>query len=100
MKNQLIIRPVITEKADNLSSKSNKYSFVVQKDVNKIEIKKTVEATYYVSVRAVNTLIVPGKAKVRSTRAGMLKGIKPGYKKAIVTLAPVDEITIFGEDQK
>ena len=49
MKNQLIIRPVITEKADNLSSKSNKYSFVVQKDVNKIEIKKTVEATYNVS---------------------------------------------------
>ncbi|HUN15694.1 MAG TPA: 50S ribosomal protein L23 [Saprospiraceae bacterium] len=100
MKNQLIIRPVITEKGDNLSSKSNKYSFVVQKDVNKIQIRKTVEATYNVNVLDVNTMIVPGKRKVRSTKAGILKGIKPGYKKAIVTLAPGDEITIFADDQK
>lgn len=100
MKRQIIIKPVITEKADKLSSKSNKYSFVVDKDVNKLEIKKAVEAAYSVNVTSVNTIIVPGKAKVRNTKAGMLKGRKPSYKKAVVSLSPGDEITIFGDDQK
>ena len=99
MKKQILIRPVITEKAEKLSKKSNKYTFIVHRDSNKIEIQKSIEATYNVSVESVNTLLVAGKAVTRNTKSAVLKGKKPNYKKAIVSLAAGDEINIFTEDQ-
>ena len=99
MAKTILIKPLITEKAELLSEKGkgNKYSFVVKKDVNKIEVKKAVEAMYQVTVEAVNTLVMPGKEKNRSTRAGLIRGRKASFKKAIVTLAAGEEIDFFGD---
>ena len=66
MARQILVKPIISEKAEGLSEKLNQYSFVVEKTANKIEIKKAVEEMYNVSVKAVNTLIMPGKAKTVS----------------------------------
>ncbi|MBK6860581.1 MAG: 50S ribosomal protein L23 [Saprospiraceae bacterium] len=94
---QIIIRPMITEKAEKLSTKRNQYTFVVARDVNKIEVSKAIEKMYNVSVESVNTLMMPGKAKSRNSRNAVIKGRKPSYKKAMVTLKAGDEINIFGE---
>ena len=94
---QIIIKPVITEKSERLSKDRNQYTFKVDRNSNKVEIKKAIESTYSVSVIDVNTSVIPGKAKVRNTKAGMVKGIRPAYKKAMVTLKKGDEINIFGD---
>jgi len=48
-----------------------------------------------VKVADVNTVVVPAKSKTRFTKAGLLSGRKPSYKKAIVTLAAGDSIDLF-----
>jgi len=97
MGKQIIIRPLITEKSEKLSEDQEKYSFVVDKLANKIEIRKAIEKMYGVTVEAVNTAIMPGKTKVRNTRSGILKGRKPAYKKAVISLAEGEEIDFFGD---
>mgnify|MGYP003353008376 CR=1 FL=1 len=59
------------------------------------EIKKAVEEFYGVKVADVNTVVVPAKSKSRFTKAGLLSGRKPSYKKAIVTLAAGETIDLF-----
>ncbi|HQX44618.1 MAG: 50S ribosomal protein L23 [Saprospiraceae bacterium] len=98
MTKQILVRPVITEKAEKLSSKRNQYTFIVHRDSNKIEIQKSVAATYNVKVESVNTLVIAGKSVVRNTKRAVLKGRKPAYKKAVVTLAAGEEINIFSEE--
>lgn len=93
----ILIRPIITEKADQLSEKLQQYSFVVDRKANKIEIKKAVEGRYSVNVESVNTLVIPAKVKSRMTKTGILRGRKPAYKKAIVTLVEGEEIDFFGD---
>jgi large subunit ribosomal protein L23 len=98
MSNKIIlIKPLITEKADTLSEGRNQYSFIVDKGANKIEIRKAVEQLYSVNVESVNTLIMAGKRKTRNTRRGVLHGRKPSYKKAVVTLASGESINFFGD---
>lgn len=97
MAKQIIIKPLITEKTETITEKLSQYSFVVDRKANKIEIRKAVENTYGVTVEAVNTLIMPGKAKVRNTRSGIQRGMKSPYKKAIVTLSEGEEIDFFGD---
>ncbi len=97
MARHILVKPIISEKAEGLSEKLNQYSFVVDKKANKIEIKKAVAEMYNVSVKAVNTLTMPGKYKTRSTRSGVQKGRQPSYKKAVVTLAAGEEIDFFSE---
>ncbi len=77
----IILRPVITEKA-TLGSEHNQVTFMVAKDASKPEIKKAVEELFKVKVKKVNTLNQQGKVK----RFRGIKGRRPGYKKAIVTL--------------
>jgi len=91
----VLIRPVITEKVNNQMEKSGRYTFQVGKAANKLEIKKAVEDFYGVKVTDVNTVVVPAKNKSRFTKAGMLSGRKPSYKKAIVTLASGESIDLF-----
>ena len=93
----ILVKPLITEKADTLSEGKNQYSFIVDKGANKIEIRKAVEALYTVSVEAVNTMVIPGKRKTRNTKKGVLHGRKPSYKKAVVTLATGENIDFFGD---
>lgn len=79
----IIVRPVITEKTMQLLEE-NKYTFVVAREANKIEIKRALEKIFNVKVKAVNTANFKGKKK----RLGRFPyGYKPRWKKAIVTLA-------------
>lgn len=93
----ILIKPLITEKADTLAEGKSQYSFIVNKDANKIEIRKAVEQLYTVNVESVNTTIIPGKRKTRNTKKGVLHGQKPSYKKAVVTLSAGETIDFFGD---
>jgi large subunit ribosomal protein L23 len=91
----ILIKPLITEKTTNLTDESNRYVFVVSKDANKLSIKRAVEAMYSVSVVNVNTIVIPAKSKVRFTKSGVSKGRKPSFKKAIVSLVEGDTIDFY-----
>ncbi|HMR42900.1 MAG TPA: 50S ribosomal protein L23 [Saprospiraceae bacterium] len=97
MAKKILVRPVISEKAEKLSETKGQYTFVVERRVNKIEIRKAVEAMYNVSVESVNTMVMPAKTKSRNTKAGMIKGRVSSFKKAVVTLAKGEEINLYGE---
>ncbi|MCR5019291.1 MAG: 50S ribosomal protein L23 [Bacteroidales bacterium] len=91
----ILIKPIVTEKMTVQGDKLNRYGFIVDKDANKIEIKKAVEQMYGVSVKDVNTVNYHGKRKSRYTKAGMLTGRTNHYKKAFVTLAGDDKIDFY-----
>jgi large subunit ribosomal protein L23 len=91
----IIIKPIVTEKATALSEKLNRFSFRVDKEANKIEIKKAVEAMYGVTVESVNTAILPGKKKNRFTKGGVINGRTSAFKKAVVTLKEGDTIDFY-----
>ena len=93
----ILVKPLITEKADTLSEGKSQYSFIVARGANKIEIRKAIESLYSVNVEAVNTMVIPGKRKTRNTKRGVLHGRKPSYKKAVVTLASGENIDFFGD---
>lgn len=87
----VIIRPLITEKATRLGGE-NKYAFEVRKHANKTQVKEAVEKGFEVKVTAVNVMIMKGKPfRVRGNR------IKhgPDWKKAVVTLAAGDKLELF-----
>lgn len=92
---QIIIKPIVSEKSTASADSLNKYAFVVAKDVNKITIAKAIAEYYNVTVVDINTAIMPAKAKSRTTKTAVVKGRKPPYKKAIVTLAEGDSIDVF-----
>jgi large subunit ribosomal protein L23 len=92
----ILIKPLISEKAEILSRTQSNYCFQVDKRANKLEIKKAVEDMYSVAVVSVKTLVVPGKAKSRNTKSGVLKGRKPSYKKAYVIIGHGEQIDFFG----
>ena len=96
MTNNVLIRPVVTEKSTKSTEKLGRYAFRVEKTANKLEIKKAVEATYNVQVETVNTTVTVGKKKVRQTTKGMAVGMKPSYKKAYVTLKKGEAIDFYG----
>ena len=76
-----------------------KYGFIVKPEANKVEIAKEVEALYNVTVESVNTLRYAGKRSSRYTRAGLVRGQKNAYKKAIVTLKEGDAIDFYSNIQ-
>jgi large subunit ribosomal protein L23 len=86
----VIIAPVVSEKSYGLMDEG-RYTFVVHKSANKTEIKQAVESIFGVKVRSVNTMNRKGKAK----RFGLVMGQRKDQKRAIVTLAPGEEIDIF-----
>jgi len=91
----VLIKPILTEKANAQTEKFRRYAFKVSRKANKLEIKKAVEGFYGVTVIDVNTTVVPAKTKVRSTKAGMVQGRKPAYKKALVTVAEGEAIDLY-----
>lgn len=92
----VIIKPLLTEKQTKISEKyTNRAGFIVERDANKEEIKKAVEELYNVKVVKVNTLIAPATRSQRFTKAGIISGRKPSYKKAIVTLAEGQKIDFY-----
>ncbi len=88
---EIIIRPLVTEK-NTLLMEKNKYCFEVLRTASKPEIKHAVETIFDVTVTRVHTMNVRGKLK----RRGRATGYTRDWKKAIVTLAPGDQIEIFG----
>jgi large subunit ribosomal protein L23 len=92
---EILKQPIVTEKVNKQTEKFNRFTFVVDKRANKLEIKKAVEEFYNVRVNDVNTCKVPAKNRSRMTKAGVLTGRKPGYKKATVTVAEGDTIDLY-----
>jgi large subunit ribosomal protein L23 len=93
--NEILIKPLITEKMMEQGDDQNKYGFVVHKKANKIQIRNAVEEMYGVTVESVNTMIYRGKERKRYTRAGIINGKESSYKKAVVTLAEGDSIDFY-----
>ncbi|MFW5944725.1 MAG: 50S ribosomal protein L23 [Bacteroidota bacterium] len=94
-RNDILIKPVITEKMTEQGEDYNKYSFIVNKNANKIQIRNAVEEMYGVTVDSVNTMRYRGKQRSRYTRAGIIRGRENSYKKAIVTLVESDTIDFY-----
>lgn len=81
----IIVRPLLSEKS-YATIADKKYTFVVDINANKIEIRQAIEEIFKVKVKKVNTLIVKGKKKSQNTRKGRSVGRTSDYKKAIVWL--------------
>jgi len=86
----ILKKPLVTEKSTSLLVQ-NKYTFIVDLNANKIEIRQAVEDLFKVKVEKVNTMRVKGKIK----RVRRIPGRTPERKKAIVTLKEGDRIEIF-----
>lgn len=87
----IILRPVVTEKANKAQMQSNKVTFEVASGANKSEIKKAIEALFKVKVLKVNTVTLPGKVR----RFGMHRTRQADRKKAVATLKAGDKIELF-----
>ncbi|MGL4347688.1 MAG: 50S ribosomal protein L23 [Chitinophagaceae bacterium] len=91
----ILIRPILTEKANKMTEKGSVYVFRVDRKANKLEIKNAIEKFYGVSVSEVNTMVVSSKKKVKFTKSGVLEGRKSAYKKAMVKLAEGETIDLY-----
>ena len=87
---EILIKPVVSEKSYH-QIQENRYTFKVHKDAHKTQIRQAVEELFDVKVVGVNVIKMQPKPK----RRGMIKGTRPGWKKAIVQLKPGDSIEIF-----
>ncbi len=91
----ILLKPIVTEKMTNMGEKLNRYGFIVDKNANKLQIKKAVEEMYDVNVESVNTMRYGGKNKTRYTRTGLISGRTPSCKKAIITVAEGESIDFY-----
>ena len=87
-------RPLVTEKTNQQVYGMNQYSFEVQKDATRTLVKDAVEQLFKVNVERVNIIVTPGKTKrnLRNRRQGVKKAVS---KKAVVTLAAGQKIPFF-----
>ena len=91
---QVVLAPIVSEKSYEGSTRGT-YTFRVHPDAHKTQIRQAVEELFDVKVTAVNVSKVQPKPK----RRGQIKGTKQGWKKAIVQVAPGQEIEIFAGAQ-
>jgi large subunit ribosomal protein L23 len=87
---EILIRPVVSEKSYEQIQR-NRYTFQVHKDAHKTQIRQAVEELFDVHVTRVNVI----KMKSKPKRRGLIKGTRPGWKKAVVELKAGDKIEIF-----
>ena len=87
----VVKRPLITEKAERAREAAHAYAFEVHRDATKIQVKQAVEKLFNVHVLSVRTAIARGKNK----RVGKTLGRRPNWKKAFVTLKDGDTIALF-----
>ena len=88
--NEVLLAPVVSEKSYSLIGE-RRYTFKVHKDAHKTQVRQAVEELFEVKVQAVNIVKVQAKPK----RRGISKGIRPGWKKAIVQVREGEAIEIF-----
>ncbi|HEU5062397.1 MAG TPA: 50S ribosomal protein L23 [Solirubrobacterales bacterium] len=86
----ILIRPVVSEKSYALIAEG-KYTFRVDDRAHKTQIAQAVEEVFGVTVNEVRTAKVRSKPK----RRGLTKGRTRAWKKAIVQLAPGEQIDLF-----
>ena len=94
-KNEILIRPILTEKMLKLQEIERKYAFKVSKKANKITVKHAVQDRFDVIVENVNIVNIKGKSKQMNTRRGITRGKRSDWKKAIITLREGDAINFF-----
>lgn len=87
----LIRRPLITEKTNIQKESYNQITFEVDRNANRVEIKRAIQDIFNVRVASVNTIQVKGKTKQR----GRIIGKRRDWKKAIVKLMPGERIDFF-----
>jgi large subunit ribosomal protein L23 len=90
---QVLIGPHVSEKATTLAER-NQVVFKVRSDASKIDVKQAVELLFEVKVERVSVARMPSKAK----RFGQRAGIRSGWKKAYVRLAPGQDINFIGAE--
>ena len=103
MKNtSTIIAPILSEKSHGLSEQFNKYVFKVNKNANKLEIKKSIEERFNVKILKVSTMNFKGKIKNATRRSAgnviRTKGRRRNWKKAIVSLVEGNKIDLVEGD--
>ena len=91
----VIIKPIITEKATSNSELNNCFTFLVNIKANKIQIKKEVESIYGVSVEKVRTLNYGPLRKTKYTKTGIQNGKTNAKKKAVIQLVEGDTIDFY-----
>lgn len=89
----VILRPIVSEKSNIVMDELNQYTFEVNLNANKIQIKEAVEIIFDVDVLRVNTMVIPMK---KGRRGRKLYTRKQAWKKAIVQIAPGQNINLFG----
>ncbi|WP_291318709.1 50S ribosomal protein L23 [Desulfonatronospira sp.] len=89
---QVLIRPIVSEKSNDLKESQNKVVFAVHPGANKFQIKGAVENIFNVKVDKVNII---RRSPLLRKRFGRVSGKIPGYKKAFITLAAGDRIEFF-----
>jgi len=92
---KVIFEPIITEKATNDSELRNRYTFVVNREANKIQIKDAVEDKYNVTVEKVRTQIYGSERKTKFTKKGVQRTKTNIKKKAIVDIQDGDSIDFY-----
>jgi large subunit ribosomal protein L23 len=108
-----IIKPLVTEKMTKVTDQSSadktikvkgetrtkqanpKFGFIVRPEADKLQIKNEIQSLYGVHVIDVNTMKYAGKRSSRYTKAGLVRGQKNAFKKAIVTLKAGETIDIY-----
>ena len=90
---QVLVAPIVSEKATMVSEKSNAVTFKVLQDATKFEIKAAVQLMFKVDVQSVAVLNIKGKTK----RFGKSVGRRDNIRKAYVTLKPGQELNLGGE---
>jgi large subunit ribosomal protein L23 len=90
---QLLVAPIVSEKATMVAEKTNTVVFKVLRDASKPEIKAAVELLFKVQVKAVGVANQKGKTK----RFGKSTGRRDHTRKAYVTLQPGQELNLGGE---
>ena len=92
---KVIFEPIITEKATNDSELRNRYSFVVSRDANKIQIKNAIQEKYNVTVQKVRTQIYGSERKIKFTKKGVQRTKTNIKKKAIVDIQDGESIDFY-----
>ena len=90
---QVLVAPIVSEKATMIADKTNAVTFKVLQDATKFEIKAAVQLMFKVDVQSVAVLNIKGKTK----RFGKSVGRRDNVRKAYVTLQPGQELNLSGE---
>tara|TARA_B100000579_G_scaffold424570_1_gene429168 strand:+ start:823 stop:1140 length:318 start_codon:yes stop_codon:yes gene_type:complete len=99
---EILIKPVLTEKMAIMQERENKYAFIVRKSANKIQIKQAIENKFDVKVLKIATMNFDGKIKQMTTKSNgrtiRTEGKKASFKKTIVTLVEGESIDFINGD--